>query len=70
VRSKPNEVRAKAVVRGRKAAKPSLAETQRRIQEGLEDLRQGRVDGPYPDAETFVRALQADIREQPERPKR
>lgn len=33
---------------------------ERSIAEGLQDIREGRVKGPYRDADSFLKALHAD----------
>ena len=39
---------------------PSETAVERGIAEGLEDIKKGRVDGPYNSAESFLRALRRD----------
>ncbi len=39
---------------------PSEAAVERGIAEGLEDIKKGRVDGPYKSADSFLRALRRD----------
>ena len=42
------------------ASTPPVAAVERGIAEGLEDIKEGRVDGPYNRAESFLRALRRE----------
>ena len=39
---------------------PSETAVERGIAEGLEDIKKGRVDGPYKSADSFLHALRRD----------
>ena len=41
-------------------SKPARSDVDRGIAEGLEDIREGRIDGPYADADSFLKALHRD----------
>ena len=41
-------------------SEPARTDVDRGIADGLEDVREGRIDGPYTDADSFLEALHRD----------